>query len=273
MVLIVLSHTFLNTYQLKSPPYQPCTSLGGCMEQVLHYDWMIDRLNELAEKALKGIVEGDHVSIREYLQEKANFERMLSTQPAIVEASRRDYEKIKEAIRKGTLFEKVLSEIGKPLDDELMLEYEELQEIASDIYDSWFCGADYVKAMIKVERIVVPHTSLIDSQCNDVFAEARRVYAFGQYLSAVMLCRLLLERICHNLKQNKPSLVKTNAYGDISFLGTFRCINARLKGFDVEIIYKEMSEVVHGKKMVDAFTAREFMKKTSLAIENLIAIL
>lgn len=94
-----------------------------------------------------------------------------------------------EKIFSGTELEKIFA---------TNLEYNETDDLESDLFYSWFSGYDYVKELFSVGSLIVSIGDLPSSLLKFV-NELRLCYVFQRYLAVYSLCRAVLEITMNDL--------------------------------------------------------------------------
>lgn len=162
----------------------------------------------------------------------------------------------------------------KPDDDEL-------EELASKHFLSWFSHYDYVNAILDTAAVVLRANSL-PPDIRTFLHEMRQCFAFKKYLATIVLCRTSLELgVLYIYNHNESRItVESNSFNKsnvnewpppfsirrerISTLREFKKFNQPLRK-----LYHELSRYAHGQHHVNQKTAKQLMAETIQLLHDL----
>tara|TARA_R110000868_G_scaffold306734_3_gene568095 strand:- start:24389 stop:25240 length:852 start_codon:yes stop_codon:yes gene_type:complete len=197
-----------------------------------------------------------------------------------------------DKIEGDSKFNDTLAKFNGFLDPEFSIN--EVQQLASDEFYSWFSGEDYVINKIKSQLLFL-QTERLPQHFKDFVTEIQDCYNFQKYIAASVLCRTVLEITIRDLfNQNKLSNTSSKYWTEIeSFYEKKRVENKNfyIETFDptlneriiiISLVTKfsaysnEMHEVrimgnsiVHGNRTANRETCTELIKKTFFLIHHL----
>ncbi|MGH7596496.1 MAG: hypothetical protein ACREOI_09090 [bacterium] len=153
-------------------------------------------------------------------------------------------------------------------------DWNELYEIASNELFSWFGPTEYIERLIEIGALVLGIN--IPKELESIVEEARRCYAFEQYIAVYSLCRTILESamrdICLRIgkiekiedtkifyeKYRPKILIKFVSNGD-----------SELKERVKKLYYERLSAIVHGLKLSDTNGVQSAFKETIIMVQEL----
>lgn len=171
----------------------------------------VNRLSELEESfrdSLSQTQKSDNPLNQavKYLVEWAEVKKqikLLTFDSSVLTIPDSENKKIRAVLQKISLgeqlpFEKIFS--GTELEKIFAtnLEYNETDDLESDLFYSWFSGYDYVKELYSVGSLIVSVGNLPSSLLKFV-NELRLCYVFQRYLAVYSLCRAVLEITMNDL--------------------------------------------------------------------------
>lgn len=241
------------------------------MGDVLSFELEARRLLKLSKDAADSLMRGGINPLLEYVEAKREFRKKFADESSIM-AIRDPNERnnLKRLLRGETPVDRIINAMGGTSNTDTQYEFDELSELASDLFYSWFCGEDYVEAMINIDRALLENPP--PPAWENIFAEARSCLAFQQYRATVMVCRLLLERCVVTVLESRGQTF-TDGYGNVKYRSCFRDIADKnpKKRQELLDLYDDISRVVHGTIKVGKTEAREFIRRTVLAVEFMAA--
>lgn len=81
----------------------------------------------------------------------------------------------------------------------------EIDQLASDEFYSWFSGEDYVRDKIKGQLLIL-QSERLPQFLSDYVGEIRECFTFQQYIAAFVLCRTVFEIAARDLTQKRRLL-------------------------------------------------------------------
>jgi hypothetical protein len=168
------------------------------------------------------------------------------------------------------LIERLASMMGS---DQLPEEFneEELTALGSDLFYSWFSHTEYITGLAELRPLVI--RSSAGESVVRLVRQIKDCYAFQLYEAAYSLCRTLIEASIRDICvqcQLFPDLGK-----NVILFEKFKWGQLRKKvasGFleeQLRLIYSELSEVLHGRKIVAKGEALHAFETTLQVIEKL----
>jgi len=157
----------------------------------------------------------------------------------------------------------------------------ELSEIGSDIFYSWFSHYEYVKGMSKIGALIINCGDLPEN-LDKFIDEARHCFAFQQYNSVLSLSRSILEVTIKGLATRHGILPKEEEklkhlenyrtslnflIDEVAKLRPYRSFGPRLHW-----IRRRTNFAIHNNKVVTEPEAAEILKETINATRDLLEI-
>lgn len=149
---------------------------------------------------------------------------------------------------------------------------EELDQIASDFFYSWYSGTDYVERMLEIGPLTLGINLGREHSLNVFFSEARSCYAFENYHALYALCRTILEISVRDVCKRKRLI--RNDVTDMDFYKLPKMIKKVSLGKEalrnrMDDIRENTNPLVHGRKTINSSEAIELFKKTIELIQDL----
>ena len=242
------------------------------------------RIDQIDKLAVKAVIEWDTDKlfdlIEEYGELKKNIRERLLTQSS-VKLSNQKAREIIRIIDSGTGLQ--IDAIIKLMEDKFeieglcnninQLEDYKIEEIASDVYHSWFSHAEYVRGLFNINSLIFGAT--IPSALEKYIDEARTCFAFQCYIAVFAMCRTILETSLRDVAQRIDLLPKDET--NIIHLKTKKIkwsdlankiVPGQLRN-QIDEIYSSTSFLIHGNKTVNKEEATITFKKTISVIQAL----
>ena len=126
------------------------------MGDVLSFELEARRLLKLSKDAADSLMRGGINPLLEYVEAKREFRKKFADESSIM-AIRDPNERnnLKRLLRGETPVDRIINAMGGTSNTDTQYEFDELSELASDLFYSWFCGEDYVEAMINIDRALL----------------------------------------------------------------------------------------------------------------------
>jgi len=150
---------------------------------------------------------------------------------------------------------------------------EELLELGSELFYSWYSHHEYVTALGELRPLILrcaPSDSV-----KRLVRQVKNCYAFQQYDAAYGLCRTLLEAsirdICERCQLSRDLGENVVLYEKY----TWRCLRGKVSVSPGPLrerlskLYGRLCEVLHARRTVEAEEAREAFRETLQVIEKL----
>lgn len=265
-----------------------------------------ERLQELPDLILEALISciktkncDEAVAlVTEYGQTKKDIKLAFLEKPAaaIPESENKDARKILQAVVLGEELPLEKAFNDTPLEGvfEDELSSEELEELGTLHFYSWFSHYEYVEGMYRVGALIARIGSLPEN-LGSFLQEVRQCFAFQQYLAVCALCRTVLEisvRDLYNIEgfndsESDVSQIAKSYFEDkkrgrhyktvedydipLSDLRNVLCKLPDYKPFYWRIrnLYEELSRVIHGSKTIYGNEAEEKLKMTLQLIHDL----
>ncbi len=165
-------------------------------------------------------------------------------------------------------FEKITGE--RLLEEEL--NYEEISDLADDLFLSWYSHYDYIVNLYDIKSLILGIS--VPKYLDEFVDEARKCYAFEQYNAVYSLSRTILEicirDICEKkgfIRKNKDNIVHFEKYNINELI---RQVSRKaLKDKIWDIYHIKLSSLIHGRKTVTSTDAKEIFVETLKTIEEL----
>jgi len=167
----------------------------------------------------------------------------------------------------------VIELLGKDLNDSdnfLMLDENEIDELASNSLFSWFGPREYIMGMMEIGVIVIKIS--LPKIFNSFLDEARKCYAFQQYNAVNALSRTILEIaikdiymrkiVKYKVKETKIRQQKVSSMIYKISTGEFR---KKIRF----LYYDKLCPVVHGDKSLSNIDVKIYLRETINIIEEL----
>jgi len=190
-----------------------------------------------------------------------------------------------EKIFTGTVFERLF---------ETELNNDEICDLESDVFYSWFSGYDYVKELYNVGTLIAGVGNL-PSHLSAFVDEMRVCYVFQRYLAVYTLCRAVIEISIRDLyKKNNLNDKKSVNYCQVKKLISRNSRKFKVKPCDptlyqmIEMLttlnsYKHLADklhdirkntnhIVHGDIDAQGYKPMEIIKKTLQLVHDLYEI-
>ncbi len=167
-----------------------------------------------------------------------------------------------------------LEQITKTKLDLEAQDWNELYEIASNELFSWFGPTGYIERLIKIGALVLGIA--IPKELESIVDEARRCYAFQQYIAVYSLCRTILETSMRDICLRAGKIQKiedTNTFYKkyppkklIQFVSNEDLeLTTRIE----KLYYERLSAIVHGLKFSDSDGVQSAFRETILMVQEL----
>jgi len=239
------------------------------------------QLAELDRQLIRAVVEVDlekfsssfaaYQALRKSLRTRLLDEPVASiTDPDAAEVLR------KITTREGLPSDKVIERLSAQLDESRAsqeFDDQELRQIGSDLFYSWFSHHEYIAGLAELRPLIVRGS--VAETVSRLVRQVKGCYAFQQYDAAYGLCRTVIEASVRDIcvrRQLFPDLgdnvllfeeFKWSQLRDKVCTGPLR---QRLK-----TLYLELCALLHGRKTVTREEARRAFEETLQVVEELYA--
>lgn len=163
-----------------------------------------------------------------------------------------------------------LSDSGENIEE---FGYDELEELGSDLFYSWFSHHEYILGLAELRPLVVSNS--VGEVVSTLVRQIKDCYAFQQYDAACVLCRTLIEasirdicirrRLFPDVGEN-VTLFEKFSWGHLRDKVSSGPIREKLTS-----LYSDLSAVLHGRKYVSKDEVRRAFQDTLQVIEHLYA--
>ena len=239
------------------------------------------QLAELDRRLIRAVVEGDlekfsnslgaYQALRKSLRTRLLDEPVTSiTDPDAAEVLR------KITTGEGLPSDKVIERLSAQLEEggaSQEFDDQELRQIGSDLFYSWFSHHEYIAGLAELRPLIVRGS--VAETVSRLVRQVKDCYAFQQYDAAYGLCRTVIEASVRDIcvrRQLFPDLrdnvllfeeFKWSQLRDKVSTGPLR---ERLK-----TLYSELCALLHGRKTVTREEARRAFEETLQVVEELYA--
>lgn len=241
------------------------------------------RLKEVNRLIVKSVTEGKtedlYKLLGEFLILKKNIKvSLIDTAISVVEISDKIAQNIIRKINDKWVFEadkiiKVLEgRIGIKLNFDELGE-EDIEELGSDLFYSWFSHYEYVEGLYNIGSLIVGIS--VPPALKEFVAEARACFAFQQYNAVYSLCRTILEvgirDVCKRkgiIKTKKENLTYLEQYQDNISQLIDKISKGGLRKKIKHIYYSKTSFLIHGHKTTTQKEAKEVLHETLKTVQE-----
>ena len=221
----------------------------------------LDSLRELIFGNIKGILNEDEEALAQlydYKNLKAEVILELTSSyglPVINDPILRD--QLRNLLKDGDEFitriknnENADKELINYLQKLLKAEFdsERFDEVADDLFLTWFSHYDYVDRLMETATIIVKNIDL-PKKLNSLIYELRQCVVFQRYLAAGIMLRTLTEVVILDIiKKNYPNFEADDLHHNLNFLSNkskFAIPAASLNAYR-----RDLNDYVHGEKIM-----------------------
>lgn len=241
------------------------------------------QLKTLEKDSLRNLAEGKYEvfleSIANFRSTKDEIKKIILQYPMIEIADPEARKTVNSLINGEDLpLEKALS--ASVVGDFLKEDFDdnELWEIGSDVFYSWFSHYDYITGLLRIGSLIINGSKVPRNL--EIFAdEARHSYVFQLYHATCSVCRTLIEvtikDLCieNNILPNDTERIKrldnrktslVNLISELCFLDKYSPFLNRLNR-----IKRKTNFVVHGNKKVTETEAYETIRESFQLVQDL----
>jgi len=154
---------------------------------------------------------------------------------------------------------------GNSLDLE-SLDLDELDQLASDEFYSWFGPTEYIERLIEIGALILEIH--IPRELRFIVQETRQCYAFEQHIAVYSLCRTLLESAMRDICLRTGDIKKNRNPRAHVLIKCLSKDDTALKK-RIEDLYRRLSEIAHGSKLSDSNGVQAAFKETALMVQEL----
>jgi hypothetical protein len=227
------------------------------------------RLDKLNRAVIKSVVSSDWYNfidtLKSYIDTKKKIKTLL-IDTSVPQIHDKKAQNILRALaeEKSLKADEIITSIEKGAELQYPLgglSHEEVENLGSDLFYSWFSHYEYIEAMYELGVLIVSIS--VPDVLRKFVDEARNCYAFQQYNAVYSLCRTILETAIRDISYRKKPR-KKNIYpleqerwaslkNAVAF-GTLRD--------NIDNLYTEISSMIHGRKTIKEKDAKEAFRKT-----------
>lgn len=241
------------------------------------------RLAELDRQVVRALIESDTEEFSHALDAYADLRKNLKTR--LLDASAIHLEDTDA----GAVLRKITTGDGLPTDmiidrllarsgEEISIEEwngEELSQLGSDLFYSWFSHDDYILGLAELRPLIL--RVAVPESVSKLMRQVKDCYAFQQYDAAYALCRMVLEGsvrdICVRCQlfpglADDAVLFKKHLWPTLKDKVSSGPLNKRL-----ETLYEDLCKVIHSRsrESVTKEEARRAFEETLQVVEQLYA--
>lgn len=152
---------------------------------------------------------------------------------------------------------------------------DELDEMVSDLFYSWFSPQAYIEGLYEIGSLTVGVT--VPDLLVTYVQEARSSYAFQNYNAVYSLCRTIIEASIRDIclrkklikeKENNVYFFKSYSVGEL----ISKVSKGDMKDRIHKIFYEKTSPLIHGRKTITSKEAKETFKDTLKMVHDLYSI-
>lgn len=237
------------------------------------------RLAELDRRIVRDLVEGDtedlSFALESYMTLRKNVRKRLLKEPvATVEDTNAAAVLRKVSTGKGLptdgIIERLLRSSGED-GPEIEFDEEELWELGSELFYSWYSHHEYVTSLAELRPLI--HQSAIPDSVSRFVRQIQNSYAFQLYEAVYALCRTAIEVCIRDVCLRRKLFPDVGE--NIILFEKYRWSELRDKvsaGVLRERLtehYGELCAVLHGRKTATQEGARQVYKQTLEIIEEM----
>ena len=234
----------------------------------------VRRLLELDKVITEGIKDSDKTrivgNIEEYINLKREIKLFSASNPLINIPELKDT-KLQRIIQKLTAGERLEKNesiffwnLLEAIEDDL--DFDEMEEIAQEIFFPSFSHYDYVRGIFEIGSLVLNFKQL-PTFLKDYINEAKQCYAFQQYLAVCSLCRSILEIAAKDICDKRGFIESDIAY--FSFSKNIQKISSGEIEKNLRALYSNASNVIHPKTEITSTHAKEIFALTIRNVQDL----
>ncbi len=243
------------------------------------------RLETLDKLVIKSVLESKGGqwtdAITEFYGLKRELKKYLMDRP-IVKVADKNAQKILLKISKNELFvsDKLLkhlegiSQVDLNIDS---LSEDEIEELGSLMFQSWFSKYEYVQGMYDISPLIVGIT--VPNSLKEFISEARNCFAFQQYNAVYSLCRTIIEVTIRDIATRRKLIRKNNK--SVIYFERYDRDNVKelinktshgtLRDTIASLYYDKTSFLIHGHKTISYEDAKNMFVDTLTAVQDLYA--
>lgn len=210
-----------------------------------------------------------------YLTLRKSLKTRLLDESVTVVADRDAAEVLRKIAGGGGLpsdqvIERLSAHMGESVDIH-EFDHEELEQLGSDLFYSWFSHYDYVRGLADLRPLIL--RAAVPESVSQLVGQVKGCYAFQQYDAAYALCRMVIEasvrdicvrrRLFPDLGDNVV-LFEKFTWGRLRDKVSSGPLRERLLS-----LYADLSVLIHGRKTVTGKEARDAFEETLQVVEQL----
>lgn len=239
------------------------------------------RLAELDRKVVRALFEWNTEELSHALVAYIDLRKNLKTRLLDASAIQLEDADASAVLRKistgdGLPSDKVIDRLTAHSGEEISVEElgdEELWQLGSDLFYSWFSHDDYIHGLAELRPIIL--RVAVPESVAQLIGQVKRCYAFQQYDAAYALCRMVIEGSVRDIcvrRQLFPDLA-----GNAVLFEKYQWSKLRDKVSSgplwerLRTLYEGLSAVIHSRKSVTKEEARSAFEETLQVVEQLYA--
>lgn len=146
------------------------------------------------------------------------------------------------------------------------LDYDELDNLASDELYRWFGPTEYIERLIEIGVLILDIH--IPRELEFIVQETRQCYAFEQHIAVYSLCRTFLESAMRDICLRTGDIQKNRNPRPRALIKRLSKDDTALKK-RIENLYGRLSHIAHGSKLSDSDGVQAAFKETALMVQEL----
>ncbi len=146
------------------------------------------------------------------------------------------------------------------------LDWDELDQLASDELYSWFGPTGYIERLIEIGALILDVH--VPPKLEFLVEETRRCYAFEQHIAVYSLCRTLLESAMRDICLRTGGIRENRNPRPCALIKHLSKDDTALRK-RIENLYGRLSHIAHGSKFCDSNGVQAAFRETASMVQVL----